>query len=279
MERLNTAGKALETGEDGAASIIKGCAEIPIEKFDQRPSGFRVSALKLLDMLKIKFTEANKHGEKCSCSQVSLYLDEYMLFMGKRITKTGREKAKQTADEDLETLFSIRLDWSENSGKRVQLSTRLCTAKGITNSKILFIFTPQMASYLANAYVMQFPMKLLEVDECNPVAYYLGKKLSLHYSIRHNVESGTNDFISVACLLEYCEDVIPGYETVISGNRHTKSRIVEPFIKGLDTLTSMGIISWKLCGEKRKPFKAPEGGISYQELIGLYIEFQFPKAA
>jgi hypothetical protein len=83
----------------------------------------------------------------------------------------------------------------------------------------------------------------------------------------------------VACLLEYCEDVIPSYKTVMSGNRHSKSRIVEPFIRGMDTLSSMGIITWKLCREKRQPFEVPEGGISYRELIDLYVEFQIPKVA
>lgn len=163
MERLNTAGKALAAGEDGAASIAKGCAEIRMEKFDQLPSGFNVSVLKLWDLFKLKLTEAIKYGDKCDFGgfQVSVSLDEYMLFMGMPSTKTAREKARKTVEEDLESLFSIRLDWLENGGKRGRFSTRLCVAKGITNSRILFSFAPQMASYLTNAYVMQFPMKSL----------------------------------------------------------------------------------------------------------------------
>jgi transposase len=274
MERINTVGKALSVGESGAVTVTKGCAETIMENFDLRLSGFRVSTLKLWDMLKLKYTEVNRYGEECSCFLVSVTLDEYMFLMGMPDTSASRVRARQTAEEDLETLFSIRLDWLENGKERGRFSTRLCTAKGINNSVIVFSFAPQMASYLSNAYVMRFPVRLLRVDERDSVSYYLGKKLSLHYSISHNVESGTNDIISVACLLEYCEDVIPSYETVMSSNRHTKSRIVEPFIRGMGVLKSMGIISWRFCKEKKLPVQGHESGIGYQELIGLYIEFQ-----
>jgi hypothetical protein len=151
---------------------------------------------------------------------------------------------------------------------------RLCFAKGITNSAILFDFSPPLAKHLINSYVTQFPIKILKLDDRNQSVYRLAKKLSLHYSIRNNVDIDTNSIISVKSLLTYCEDTIPSYETVRNKDGSTKRCIVEPFIRSMNVLKDEQIIKWRFCkAKKQAPFVATDA-IPYHELINLYVQFR-----
>lgn len=70
-----------------------------------------------------------------------------------------------------------------------------------------------MANYLNQAYIMQYPLELLAISECNPNAYPIARKLALHHSIDNNHKKGTANIISVAKLLESAPE-IPSIEVV-----------------------------------------------------------------
>jgi hypothetical protein len=280
MERVNTVeSKPVAGSKDGKAVIVKDPVTVVIERFEMLNYGLRVSALKLFDMFKLKFTAMNRYGESAQQTCVSITLDEYMRLLGKPNTEKSREKARITAKEDLDALFSVRLSWKEKNGAKARYDMRICYKQKVTNSEMHFWFTPDFAGYLANSYVTHYPMSLLKLDERNPNSYYLGKKLSLHYSIRNNVEDGTNDIISVRSLLAYCDDLIPSYEDVMNGDRNCKKHIVKPFLRGMKALSDAGVIRWELCGSKKQPCEIASEEITYCELENLYVKFDVVQQA
>lgn len=68
---------------------------------------------------------------------------------------------------------------------------RICEAQGINRGIASFTFTADMANYLNQAYIMQYPLELLAISERNPNAYPIARKLALHHSIDNNPKKGT----------------------------------------------------------------------------------------
>jgi hypothetical protein len=270
MERINTVESKPPASPSGVAIINKGSVRAEI-KLAGLAHGLRVSALKLWDIIRIKFTEKNKAHDGSLCTQVEIPLEEYMRLTGKPNTSSSMTNARRTAKEDLETLYGVSLDWTETNGARSHFKMRLCFAQGIVNSTIVFGLSPPMAAYLAGAYITHYPVELLKLDDHSANAYYLGKKLALHHGMYSNIENKSNDILSVASLLEHCEDTIPSHERVMGGDRNTKKHIIEPFIRGMDCLAAHGVLTWKFCREKKAPFEGEPA--DYQEFINLFIEF------
>lgn len=195
-----------------------------------------------------------------------------MTLCGIPLTKSSKDKTRRRVKEDLETLFHMSLEWTESSGKKTKdfAKMRICDKVAIVRGNINFNFSKDMARYLTDAYIMQYPMELLKVDERNSNLYPLGRKLLLHYSINNNRKKGTSNIISVKALLEVCPD-IPTYEKVMSEGRQLNQRIRIPLEKALDALK---FINWEYSNSKGVPLTEEQIlSTDYKTFEKLYIKF------
>lgn len=128
-----------------------------------------------------------------------------------------------------------------------------------------------MANYLNQAYIMQYPLELLAISECNPNAYPIARKLALHHSIDNNHKKGTANIISVAKLLESAPE-IPSIEVVRAGNQSWSDRIKDRLEKALDTISD--IIPWEYSNSKGVPLTEKQLAMAdYEKFSKLYIKF------
>ncbi|HEL1741464.1 TPA: RepB family plasmid replication initiator protein [Streptococcus suis] len=210
---------------DNEATIENGDFKVFIEKYSNKKT-LKVGVVKLLDILAIKLTKLNHYKAKDANTlkrTVTFSLDEYMTYLGiKNIDNANnRKSARKRLKEALDTLYSISLEWEEKSRGEVKNYTkmRICESQGINRGIASFTFTSDMANYLNQAYIMQYPLELLAISECNPNAYPIARKLALHHSIDNNHKKGTANIISIAKLLEVAPE-IPNIEAVrkVSGS-------------------------------------------------------------
>lgn len=259
----------------GQAVITKGDLTVFIDQWSsQAGSGLRVSTFKLLDICALVLTSINKHkaGEGAR-TQVAVSLDDYMRICGVPATKPSKDKARRKVKEDLEVLFNISLEWSEPLGGSTAdyAKMRVITSQGIKNGQILVNFSPEMAAYLSGAYIMQYPMGVLKIDERNPAAYHFGRKLALHHSMDQNQARGTANIISVKALLASAPD-IPSHAEVAEDDRHFDRRIRGPFNKAMEALEDM--ISWEFCNSKGLKLTEEQlADFSYAVFKDCYIKF------
>lgn len=256
----------------GNATIERGSLKVFINNYSDI-KGLRTSTLKLLDACTVLLTRQNSfRGEGSLNTVVEIPLERYMELCGIPLTKPSKDKTRRKVKEDLETLYNISLEWSEPSGKRTKdfAKMRICDKMAIIKGKICFSFSPAMARYLTNAYIMQYPIELLKVDERNSNLYPLGRKLLLHNSIENNQRKGTANIISVKTLLEVCPD-IPHYDKVSKKGRQLDQRIKTPFEK---VLNSLDFISWEYANSKGIALSnAQIASTSFSDFENLYIKF------
>jgi len=284
FSRINTRGKKLISNQiTGVVTISKDTLKITIEPKNGLENAlmklFNVSTQKLFDISVIKLTQQNhyKSDEASLYTTVIFSLDSYMELCDVPLTKHSKDRLRRTVKADIQTLLRTRLEWTESKGKRTRgfIDINIFSSAGIKGGNIILNFSPEIAHYLVNAYVMQYPTKLLSLDERNPNAYYVGRKLFQHHSIDNNIRTGTANIISVKALLEWCEDTIPSYDHVINDNRHIDQRIIKPFENALDALQSANIINWEYCNGKKKPLTESQlGSLNYRTFVELYIKFE-----
>lgn len=261
----------------GMATITEGSLTVFIEKYDSLAGGLRISTHKLLDAFTIALTEQNHYRGKTPANTfVTISLDEYMRQCGIPMTKASKDKTRRKVKEDLDALFNTSLEWSEPTGGgkdvRDYAKMRIISYQGIKNGKIQVRFSQEIAEYLTHAYLMQYPVSLFKIDERNPSAYYIGKKLLLHHSMDSNHARGTHNVLSVRALLE-CAPDIPSYEEVAQKDRHLEQRIIAPFETALNALRDT--IHWEYANSGGTPM-TPEQlkKFSYAEFINAYVRFE-----
>ena len=261
---------------DNEATIEYGDFKVFIEKYSNKKS-LKVGVVKLLDILAIKLTKLNHYKDKDANTlkrTVTFSLDEYMTYLDIKDVKDARKRLK----EALDTLYSISLEWEEKSRGEVKNYTkmRICEAQGINRGIASFTFTADMANYLNQAYIMQYPLELLAISERNPNAYPIARKLALHHSIDNNIKRGTANIISVAKLLEVAPE-IPNIEAVRKVNGSWNERIRGSLEKALDAIG--GILSWEYCNTKGLPLTDKQLEIAeYETLIKLFVKFDLKGA-
>ena len=262
---------------DNEATIENGDFKVFIEKYSNKKT-LKVGVVKLLDILAIKLTKLNHYKAKDANTlkrTVTFSLDEYMTYLGiKNIANANNRKdASKRLKEALDTLYSISLEWEEKSRGEVKNYTkmRICESQGINRGIASFTFTADMANYLNQAYIMQYPLDLLSISERNPNAYPIARKLALHHSIDNNHKKGTANIISVAKLLESAPE-IPSIEVVRAGNQSWSDRIKDRLEKALDAIGHT--ISWEYSNSKGAPLTEKQLAMAdYETFSKLYIKF------
>ena len=261
---------------DNEATIENGDFKVFIEKYSNKKT-LKVGVVKLLDILAIKLTKSNHYKAKDANTlkrTVTFSLDEYMTYLDIKDVKDARKRLK----EALDTLYSISLEWEEKSRGEVKNYTkmRICESQGINRGIASFTFTADMANYLNQAYIMQYPLDLLSISERNPNAYPIARKLALHHSIDNNHKKGTANIISIAKLLEVAPE-IPNIEAVRRVNGSWSERIRGSLEKALDALE--GIVSWEYSNSKSAPLTDTQLDLSdYETFIKLFVKFDIKGA-
>ncbi|GHU50018.1 hypothetical protein AGMMS49975_00200 [Clostridia bacterium] len=261
----------------GAATFTDSDFSLIIQKYTQLSCGFRTSTKKLLDALTIRLSEQNhyKGGGEPNLNAV-ISLEKYMSLCGKPLTKSSIDKTRKIVKEDLEILFNMSIDFSDKiNGKTAHFTQmRILQAIGMKNGDIAVTFSTQLANYLINSYIMQYPIALFRLDTRNANVYSMGKKLALHASIENNRKRNTFDIISVKSLMQDAPE-IPSFEEVMNADRHLELRIITPFEKTLNLLMENNIIfEWHYCNAKKEVLTDEQlKKMDYKVFIKLYITF------
>lgn len=268
----------------GRGSITRGSLTVFFEAYKDFRRNLRVSTHKLLDVCVLELTRQNDYkGTKPLNPVVNINIDDYMRKCDIPLTKPSRDKTRRIIAEDLETLYNASLDWTEREGNKKGKNfaqMRIIVAQMLSRGTVTVSFSQHLAKYLIHeAFIMQYPLALLKVDNRNEAAYMLGYKLALHHSIDNNNVKGTADIISVKALLEACQ-VIPSEEKVKEEGRHYDRLIIKPFEKALDSLEEVRFLShWEYCNSKHEPLTETQlESMDYEMFSQCYICFDISNA-
>ncbi|MCD7908195.1 MAG: hypothetical protein LUH04_11035 [Clostridium sp.] len=241
-------------------------------------SPLRISAHKLLDALAIELTkQIDFRGTSMLHTKVTLSLKRYMDLCGQNPNnKPQVDKARILAEEDLNTLYHVSFEWREGVGKRNFFKTRLFSDVEFKKGDITATFTPTLAEYLQNAYLMQYNLSLFKLSSRNPHIWHIARKLNEHYSIYKNRTAGTANTLSVQSLLRAAPD-IPSYEEVTEADRHYMKRIIMPLENSLEQLVEAGVLrEWTYWNARNRPVSGKQlANMTYETFIKLFVHFEF----
>lgn len=266
------------TGE--AAIRLNNGFTLHIENYDRTHREWKTSTIKLLHLCTLLLTENNHYREKhkdAIKATVAFNISEYMALLNTPDTQSSRKEARSKIKKDLDTLRHSSIDWKERSrGKeKAFLNTPILGGSYGIDKKgnVIVTFSPQFAEYLIqDAYLMQYSLKLLTVDERNANVYPLGYKLLMQSSIDHNIQVGTADIISVKKALEVCPSIPTIKELQAKKDSHWERKIKDALEKTLDSIPYM---RWEYCNSKGVPLTDKQLAVSsYATFIGLYIHYE-----
>lgn len=239
----------------------------------------RISARKLLDALAIELTKQTDYrGSFLPPTHVALPLERYMELCGQDTSKKVRvDEARKRVKEDMNILFRASFEWrGEGRDKGDFLKSRICTDIAFKKGTINFYFSPTMAAYLQQAYLMQYNMNLFKIDGLNPHTWLIARKLNEHHSMDSNKASGTANTLSVASLLKAAPD-IPSFEEVAKTDRHFTKRIITPLETSLDQLVTADFLSeWTYWSARNTPLTDEQlAALDHNTFANLYVHFEF----
>jgi hypothetical protein len=247
----------------GNVEITENNVRIIINQYSELVTGMRGSTRQLFLALNMKYTEGNKENEL-----VVMPIREYMLIRGLKDYKSVRKQV----EEDLKVLSRIQLEWKEykNKGKnkRDYLNIRISGGtEGILNGVIVFRFNKDFLLILQSCKIMPIPNEILMINsKRNPHSISLLIKLAEHANM--NFGKSNANIIGVNSLLSYCSH-LSSYEEVMANGRQVTKRIIDPFERDMDSITS---ISWEYCGAKGFPINPPT---RYKDFIKAKVKFTF----
>lgn len=301
-----------ETGEK-IISRPKGTSnlKVTLTNYEELKQAWRPSAKKLLEYAVIKLTAqnhfpagylTNSSGEIDTKRDnpeinrfVSFTLEQWQEIQDAPMTKATEDEIRERVKEDAKTILNTSLEWEEVSKRtvaerkkaekagKIQKRRRhwkgvnLVTAAEIEDNKISIAFSPEMANYLLNSYITQYPTGLLTIDDRNPNAYTIGRKLAEHYYNTANKKNGRHNILSVSAILE-CTDLPTPEKVKSEHNGRYKDFIITPFIKSLQAAEKAISLQWRFGnagGEDLRPDQHPESKIA--DFESVYILFSLPK--
>ncbi len=287
--------------DKGILETEAGDYKIVIQDFSKIKGKLSVNTHKLLSSGIAEFTQINNYGGAAVNPKVTIPLNEYARLLGYEIDEretdspeaAAKEKkraaealktAKKRIRQDLELLQAMRWTWQEKvRGKGADFDSILLLERvAIRKGYIIMEFGRNMAEYLKQLPLTQYPQGLLAIDARNETAYKLGLKMAEHYSIDNNQIRGTANRLKVSTLLAVTG--LPTMEMLQQetpdDSRHWDRRIKEPFETALDRLTGKVIRSWEYVKAKGKPLTDAEayGITDYDAFTGLLVQFELLEA-
>ena len=83
-----------------------------------------------------------------------------------------------------------------------------------------------------------------------------------------NINKSNENTISVKTLLE-CTPELPKYEEVMSSGKHVEQRIIKPFTRDMDAITSF---RWHYCGKNAAQIEEPDSYAEFEKSL-IHIEW------
>ena len=248
-----------------------------IENFDKLMGQLGTPARKIIDASVAYLTNVNYYRGRSDRVNptVEIPLKDYGEACGYNLTPqempTKQEQAaenrrvaervkelKKNIRRDLNDLESVK--WSgeitkgRNKGDYTDL--RFISSHSVRQGLIRINFDIDVAKFLVNSYLMQYPTALLKIDNRKPNAYVIGRKIAFHNSNDHNRAVGTESTLSVKSLLATAPE-IPTIEDIRNRKqRNWKDKIKKPLESALDENIKVGLISkWE--------YRDPRNGKTY----------------
>ena len=287
--------------DKGILETEAGDYKIVIQDFSKIKGKLSVNTHKLLSSGIAEFTQINNYGGGAVNPKVTIPLNEYARLLGYEIDEretdspeaAAKEKkraaealktAKKRIRQDLELLQAMRWTWQEKvRGKGADFDSILLLERvAIRKGYIIMEFGRNMAEYLKQLPLTQYPQGLLAIDARNETAYRLGLKMAEHYSIDNNQIRGTANRLKVSTLLSVTG--LPTMEMLQQethdNSRHWDTRIKEPFETALDRLTGKVIRSWEYVKAKGEPLTDAEAYsiTDYDTFTALLVQFELLEA-
>lgn len=247
---------------NNTGKISKAEVDLVFEKFSELKGTLGISTHKLLIRAISEFANNNHIGKNSEVKNTNVYipLNEYGKQCGYDLEKHAKntEEEQKKEDErvnnayhnlrkkinkDLSVLSSATLSFKEKiKGKPVDFyDLHLIQAKGIARGYIHLEFSNNLAKYLMELPLTQYPTALLSIDERNTNAYNIGIKMSEHGNNYNNISKGTANLLKVKSLLAVTN--LPDInESAVKKNGWTE-RIKEPLENALETLVQCGILN------------------------------------
>lgn len=252
--QLDVMGAAtFKTGDDFTL-IIKDYAELM--------NGIPTHAWKLFDCFMLVFTQTKDPS-------IRLPLKDYMDMRGLKDIKSTRKQVLESMD----ALSKISYEAKEKiKGRWVHSGTisLFGGTKIIKNGIIYFNFNADFYGQLIKYRVMDYPPMILKTNDAkNPNAFYFSRYIAENY--RMNEGKDRLNFISVKTMLEKSPKM-PTYEEVMNGNRNVRDRIIEPFIRDLDSLDD---VYYDIVSEDKETIIDHVEDLTYGEFIKCYLKIDY----
>lgn len=278
-----------------------GDYKIVIQDFSKVKGKLSVNTHKLLSTGIAEFTQINNYGGGGVNPKVTIPFDEYARLLGYEIDEretdspeaAAKEKkraqeaaktAKKRIRQDLELLQAMKWTWQETvKGKGADFDSIILLERvAIRKGYIIMEFGRNMAEYLKQLPLTQYPQGLLAIDARSENAYKIGLKMAEHFSIDNNQIKGTANRLKVSSLLAVTN--LPTIEDLQNetpdDSRHWDRRIKSPFEVALDALTGKVIKDWEYVRAKGEPLTDEEAYniTDYEGFISLLVQFELTEA-
>ena len=190
------------------------------------------------------------------------------------------KKQKDSLKSNLEELRKLRISWTEidksDKSSKNYGDMSLISSFNVKRNILTINFDIDMARYLMNGYLMQFPTTLFRFDNRNPNGYAVCRRLARHHCMDKNVANGTENTLGVATLLNELPEVTR-YETLIAKNRRDwKVKIKEVLDRALDSTIEIGyLVRWEYRDPRDGTIynKEEASTLSYNGYILLKVDF------
>lgn len=304
LAALNTKALSVNTIADRAVmETEEGDFKLVIADFSKLEGSPSINTHKILSAGIAEFTQINHYGGGKVNPRITIPFDEYARKLGYKIDEQetdspeaaakekkraaeARKTAKKRIQRDLELLQAMRWTWQEKvKGKVGDFDSILLLERvAIKRGYIIMEFGRNMANYLKQLPLSQYPEGLLGIDARKDNAYRLGLKMAEHYNMDNNQIKGTANRLKVSTLLAVT--TLPTIESLQNekqdNSRQWHARIKEPFEKALDEITGTDpqqgkvIKDWEYTKAKGEPLTDAEAYSinDYETFTSLLVQFK-----
>lgn len=205
-----------------------------------------------------------------SNKEISISMDECLKLFGKSPTKDNRKNLARKLFSAGLTLPSLAIISTKDPRNpetcRAKRQNIYSYADGGAHG-FTVKFTDEYAEILVQTFYTSVPSYYFEIDERRPSALTLLHKLNNYYNMNRKKIARKSKkkpeelrnykaILKVPNALRFCPE-IPDKETVLETDRHLSKRIIEPFEKNLNYLSSIsnGRFKWEYCNRRGSPLK------------------------
>ena len=247
----------------GNVTITKTDFKLFISQYAELTGGVKQTSMRLLDALVEAVAETGQREPL-----VKIPLADYMEKRGLKDVKEARRQVKA----DMEALTRLKMEFKEKRHGNAQgdfLTVTLAGGThGIVKGTIIFRFNQDFFEVIKKYPVMPYPQEIYRLNShYNPSSAYFLRRIAEHKNM--NGGKGNENTISVKTLLESTPE-LPKYEDVIANRGQVEQRIIKPFTRDMDAITSF---KWHYCGKNGLQVEEPDTYADFEKCL-IHIDWQ-----